>query len=478
MQSQHKILSEEEKESIHRESIHILEEIGVLFHSPKARQILLNNGAKIDEDTEIIHIHEEMVKEALATAPNTFTLGARPPKNDIKLPLARSGYVLDNGGVYIQDFKSGERRTTNFQDHIDLLRVFDEMEFASVVWPTTLHELDPRSALVMGTISSYQHTSLHIQDELESPEQAPFIVEALEAILGSTEAVKQRKIYSVVYCTLPPLGHEGHMCDAYLELLAYDVPICIYPMPGSGSTGPASLFSNIALSNAEALSALVLFQLAKPGAPLIFGSAPGSTDFRTGNFLEGTPEMVLQAGAMGEMAKFYNLPNEQSGCLTDAKQPGAQAVMEKMLTTLPLVLGGADLIQGPGALDTSNMMSLEQIIVDDEIARVCQRLRDGVDTSPEKNYFEDIASVQPGGHFLGQRNTRSATRNREFVTPELVDRNPFDQWAALGKPDLYEKARNRVEEILSSPPKDLLPDDIIGKLEAIMRKAKDTLAST
>ena len=268
------------------------------------------------------------------------------------------------------------------------------------------------------------------------------------------------------------------MCDAYLELLDYEVPICVYPMPCTGSTGPASLFSNIAMANAEALSAIVLFQLAMPGTPIIMGDAPGSTDFRTGAFLEGSPEMVLQAGARGEMARFYGLPNEQSGCLTDAKEHGPQAIMEKMLTTLPLVLSGADLIQGPGALDTSNMMSLEQIVVDDEIARMCQRLRDGVDTVPEKNYFEDIQAVGPGGHFLGQRNTRNATRSSEFVTPALADRNPFNQWAALGRPDLYDNAREKVKEILANPQKDPLPENVIGKLEEIMRRADELLTRT
>jgi trimethylamine--corrinoid protein Co-methyltransferase len=171
------------------------------------------------------------------------------------------------------------------------------------------------------------------------------------------------------------------------------------------------------------------------------------------------------------MAKFYDLPNEQAGCLTDAKEHGAQAIMEKMLTTLPLVLSGVDLIQGPGALNTSNMMSLEQIVVDDEIALLCQRIRDGVDISAEKDYFEDIKDVGPGGHFLGRRNTRKAAWSNEFVTPALVDRNPFSQWAALGRPDLYDKAKLKVEEILSSPQKNPIPDDVISKLEAIMRKA-------
>jgi trimethylamine---corrinoid protein Co-methyltransferase len=475
MQLKSQILSEDEKQLIHGESLRILNEVGAMFHSSKARQILKKNGAKVDDETKIVKISEELVNEAVATAPKEFTLGARLPEKNFKLPATRSGYVLDNGGIFIRDFKTGERRISNYQDNVDILRVFDEMEFSSVVWTTTIHEFDNRSAKIKAALASYMNTSLHIQDELERPEEVPLILEALEAILGSEDAVRERKIYSVVYCTLPPLGHEGQMCDAYLELLDYEVPICLYPMPSAGSTGPASLFSNIALANAEALSALVFFQLANPGAPIIMGDAPGSTDFRTGNFLEGSPEMVLMAGARGEMAKFYGLPNEQAGCLAEAKEHGPQAVLEKFVTTLPLVLSGADLIQGPGCLDTSNMMSLEQIVVDDEIARMCQRLRDGVDTSPEKNYFEDIKAVGPGGHFLRQRNTRKAARSNEFVKPVLIDRNPYDQWVELGRPDLYEKAKEKVDEILANPPKNPLPDEVISKLKSIMRKADDVL---
>ena len=470
MKVQCQILSETEKQLIHEQSLRILSEVGVALHSQKARAILKKHGAKVDELNAIVTIPEELVRQALNTAPRSFTLGARLPEKDFHLPSSRSGYVLDNGGIYIRDFKSGERRISNSQDNKELLRVFDEMKFAAVVWPTTVHELDRRYSTVITAITSFIHSTLHIQDELEQPHQVPIIIEALEAILGSAQAVKERKIYSVIYCTLPPLGHEGSMCDAYLELLDYEVPICIFPMPSAGSTGPASLFSNIAMANAEALSALTLFQFAKPGTPIIMGDGPGSTDFHTGDFLEGSAEMVLQSAALGEMARFYNLPNEQAGCLTDAKEHGPQAIMEKMLTTLPLVLNGVDLIQGPGALDASNTMSLEQIVVDDEIALLCQRLRDGVDVSKERDYFDDIKNVGPGGHFLGQRNTRIAARSDEFVTPALADRNSFNQWVELGRPDLYDNARVKVEEILSSPQKNPLPDAVIGKLEDIIQK--------
>ena len=475
MQSTCQFLSESEQERVHKESLKILQEVGALFHSDRALKILEKNGANVDKESKIAKIPMEMVDQALKTAPGSFTLGARVPENDFALPSGYSGYVLDNGGIFTRDFKTGERRNANFQDHMDFLRIFDEMKLASVVWGTSVHEFPTHSAGIRIDITSFMYSSLHIQDELSSPEEVPYIIESLETILGSADAVKNRKIYSVVYCTLAPLVHEGHMCDAYLELIEYEQPICLFPMPCAGSTGPASLYSNIAQGNAEALSSLVLFQMARPGCPIIFGDASGSTDFSSGNFLEGSPEMVLQTVARGEMARYYGLPNEQAGCLTDAKEHGSQAILEKMITTLPLAMSGADLIQGPGALETSNMMTLEQIVVDDEIACFCKRVRDGIDISQAKNHFEDIRDVKPGGHFLSQPNTIKACRSSEFMMPSLCDRNTFEEWVELGRPDIYDRARERVNEILASPQKNPLPDDVIGKLEDIMRRADEEL---
>jgi trimethylamine--corrinoid protein Co-methyltransferase len=149
--------------------------------------------------------------------------------------------------------------------------------------------------------------------------------------------------------------------------------------------------------------------------------------------------------------------------------------MEKMITTLPLVLSGVDVINGIGEIEASQVLIQEQIVVDHEIARICKRMRDGIDVSDAKDYLEDVARVGPGGHFLMEESTLAACRSEEFLTPQLADRNTYDQWLELGKPDLYSRAREKVKEILAAPPKNPLPDKVIGKLEAIMRKADEEL---
>lgn len=479
MKTQCRFLSEDEQLKVHERSIKILEEVGVKFLSEKALKILEKNGARVDYYEKLVKIPREMVDQALEISPKSFVLGARNPEFDVAYPSAHTGYVFDGGGVFTFDYKKKERRYATLKDCENALRIFEEMSLGSYAWPHSVPDIEktyPNSSQIFLDLSALMYTSKHVQDELTDPREVPYMIEGMAAILGSEDAVKERKIYSVCYCTLAPLTHDGGMSDALIDLSEFEIPILIFPMPCAGSTGPASLFSNIAMGNAEALSAMVLFQMAHPGTPLIYGDASGSTEFSTGGFLEGSPEMVLMSAARGEMARFYGLPNTQAGCLTDANAPGPQAVMEKLITTLPLVLSGVDYIQGPGAIETSGTLCLEQIVVDEEIARLCKRLRDGIDMSDKMDFYEDIKAVKPGGHFLMQPNTLTACRSSEFLLPLLSNRSAYENWMALGRPDLYDEAEKKVEEILATPPKHPLSDDITGKLEAIIHRAEKELA--
>lgn len=100
-----------------------------------------------------------------------------------------------------------------------------------------------------------------------------------------------------------------------------------------------------------------------------------------------------------------------------------------------------------GALENSNTVALEQIVVDNEIAR-----------------------TGPGGMFLDSEITLQACRSGAFYESALVNRSGFDAWVQLGRPDMYSKAREIVEEILASAPQHPLSDDRTGKLDEIIRR--------
>jgi trimethylamine--corrinoid protein Co-methyltransferase len=470
-------LSEDEQNRIHKDTVRILAEVGVKFHGDRALPLLEKHGAKVDWDARIARIPKEMVREALSLAPKAFVLGARNPAHDYALPSPVTRYCIDGTAAFVLDFESGKKRYGTTRDLEDSLRVFQQMDMGIMAWaPTVASEAPAHSRVLHEFFGIMKSTSKHGQHEVHNPAQVPYLVEGLRAVAGGEAEVRRHPNYSLIYCPVAPLMHDGGMLDAYLELGDWDLPVMVLPMPVNGTTGPASLFSNICLANAEALSAIVVFELSRPGRPVIYSSATGSADFRTGAYLAGTPEMGLQSAALVTMGRFYNLPATSAGCSSDAKQPGAEAILDKMLTTVPPVCAGSDIIVGTGVIEGDQLLILEQLVVDNELGHVCERLYDGVDGSPAKDLFEDIAHVGPGGHFLSSRSTRIAAHSDEFFMPKLLDRHPYEAWLDLGKPDMYRNAREKVESILAAPLVDPLPQDVLKTLNDVLAAADKELA--
>ncbi|MCX7607956.1 MAG: trimethylamine methyltransferase family protein [Anaerolineales bacterium] len=470
------LLNEDEKYQIHQQSLRILKEVGVRVYGERALPLLAKSGAVVESETHIVRIPPGLVEHALSSAPRNVVLGARNPTYTYLLPSSITRYAMDGTGSFVIDFLTGERRYGTRKDIADAMRVFQEADLGVMAWPPVCALDAPAGSRPLHEFFTMaKFTSKHGQHELHTVEQVPYLLEGLEAIAGSAEALREKNLYSLIYCPVAPLTHDGPMLDAYLELGQAGLPVMVMPMPVTGTTGPASLFSNLALANAEALSAFVIFQLAHPGRPMIYSSATGSVDFRTGAYLAGTAEMSLQSAALVEMGRFYSLPTTSAGMTSDTREPGAEATLEKMLTTLPSVFVGSDIIVGYGEIESDQTLLLEQILVDNEIAHLCQRILQGIDTSPEKDLFGDIAAVGPGGHFLSLRSTRQAARSEEFYKPKFVNRQSYETWLSLGKPSLYSSARQKVQEILAAPLVDPLPEDISATLEDILRRADQEL---
>ncbi len=461
MQFQSSVINNEEIKIIHEQSIRILEEVGVKVPSEKVLAMLEEGGARIDWDARVALISREMVEEALGKAPKEFILGARNPVFDMRLSPegAMVGDMpgpfinMDGCGSHVIDFETGERRPGVLQDLRYAGKIFDAIPEAQVLWSTIMPDDVPANAAgVVSAATSMLASGKHLMDEVQNVREWPFFLELLKAFAGDEQEIKARKIYGACYCTVAPLCHDGEMLEGTLELAKVHGPILMYPMPCSGSTGPASLQSNIAMANAETLSSLVIFQLASPGTPLIYGAALGRMNVRTGFFSLGAVETALQMAGMNQMGKYYGFPTMCTGGVSDANVPGEQALMEKVLTTMSVVLTGCDIIQGLGLIEGSMTLSLEQMLVDAEMFRQCRRMYAGIDMSGEKDYFEDIKSAGPGGDFLRCKTTRKAFRTDEFYNPQLVPWQAYDRWVKDGSKNMYMLAHEQAEQILEAEP--------------------------
>ncbi|HMK92592.1 MAG TPA: trimethylamine methyltransferase family protein, partial [Thermoleophilia bacterium] len=284
-----------------------------------------------------------------------------------------------------------------------------------------------------------------------------------------------RPIFSVVYCLVSPLQHEREMLDACLALAALRVPICVYSLALCGATAPATLAGGLVQTNAELLSAVVLFELVQPGLPVIYTADCGVLDMRSGVYACAGPEAALLNVALTELGHFYGLPVMATGLTSDAKEYAVVAGFEGGTSAVASLLAGPDALCGAGLLDAAQVLYLPKLVVDAEIVRQGERLRRGLALDDDHLALDLIDRIGPGGQYLAARETRHALRSGELYRPQLYDRLGYDAWRELGRSDV-QRACELVDEILATHRPKPLPAGADERFSEIVAAASGELA--
>ena len=119
--------------------------------------------------------------------------------------------------------------------------------------------------------------------------------------------------------------------------------------------------------NAEALFGLTLSQLAKPGAPFVYGGFTSNVDMQSGAPAFGTPEYVRTAMIGGQLARRLGVPYRSSNvCAANALD--MQAAWESVFALWGAVMGGVNfLMHGAGWMEGALHASLEKMLVDADL---------------------------------------------------------------------------------------------------------------
>ncbi|MDM8543656.1 trimethylamine methyltransferase family protein [Desulfococcaceae bacterium HSG9] len=475
MKTHLQVLSQNEKDQVHERSLGILSRTGVRVDTAKGRRILKEAGAQVDENTRIVRFPNHLVEDALRLATKSFSLGARRPGWDLQMNQGDCTLLLSGEGTRTLDLKTGVHRDSTFNDWLKATRLADALDDISIYWRIVqATDRDNNIPHYIEYITNlFRNFSKHVQDPIYSKEEAPWFLEVLQTVFGSKENIREKHPVSFVLCPQSPLTIDEHYTDAYLELLGWDIPVAVMPMPLMGATAPATQIATVVLANCEVLATLCLVQAAEPGAPFIYAPVPALMDPRSGMLKSGAIERAAMSAAATEMARYYGFPAETSGFSTGQFTPNMQAASESALNTLPAMLSWPDILVGVGLLGSSMILCLEQMLIDTEVFRMCKQAHRGIVTGKDKWLDDVIDRVGPGGHFLDLASTARAVRGDEWYIGQLGRNTSFEEWEAAGKPGLLEEAREKVEQILSSHRPLPLDEEIERELNRILKKAQD-----
>jgi trimethylamine--corrinoid protein Co-methyltransferase len=478
MQTYLQVLTQDEQSQVHDRSLAILARTGVRVDSARARRILAAAGAQVDEGSRIVRFPRNLVETSLGLAPKSFTLGARRPGWDKPLNAGDCSLLMDGEGTTVVDGNTGKHRPATFNDWLQATRLADALDDIGIYWRIVqvADKGDSVAGYVDYLVNLFRNFSKHIQDPIYAREQAPWFLEVLQTVFGSKETIRQNHPVSYVLCPQSPLVIDEHYTDAYLELAGWNIPVAVMPMPLMGATAPASLISTVIVANCEVLATLCLVQAAEAGVPIIYAPVSALMDPRTGTLKNDAIEGGLLGAATTEMGRYYGLPVETSGSGSGQFVPNMQSGYERALSALVSVLSWPDILVGAGLVGSAMILSLEQLIIDAEIFRMCRQARRGIVTGTEKWLDDVINRVGPGGHFLDQPTTTRAVRSQEWYINQLGVNLSLEKWQAAGRPDLMAEARSAVDRTLATHQPLPLDEAVDRELDRIRKKAADSLA--
>ncbi len=410
-----RILSDQQLEQLKSATLEILEEVGIHCPSKKALAIYAEHGAQVDFENEIVKLPHDVVLGAMSHAPRFYTMGARSPAHDLKLDGTAMYCATDGCGVETIDFETRQRRPSVKEDVARMARVSDYLSSIGFYWPIVSAQDHPATAPLHELDASFNNTVKHVQTETVMDEStAGYAVEMAKVIAGNEETMRKRPPLSALICTIAPLGQDTGGMESALVFAEAGLPVGFMSMANTGSTAPATIAGTVVVADAEIVAAMVLIQMAHPGAPVYHSLMPGIMHPRTGAYLGSAWEAELFYAVGVELAHMWGVPTLAGIFGTDAQTPGWQAAAESGVGLLLCALCGAETGSGMGLLESCTLLYPEAVLLDTDIYHGVRLDAAGLDTSPDALALDVIKTVGARGHYLRQQHTREHVRQRRF----------------------------------------------------------------
>jgi trimethylamine--corrinoid protein Co-methyltransferase len=446
----------------------VLAETGISVENEGATQLLRAAGAAASAGR--LRIPERLVGDALDSAPDRVCLYDRDGALAMDLGGARVHFDPGSAAIHVIDPATRRRRPVTSGDVVDLVRLVERLpnyaaQSTAVVPGDVPVEIADRYRLYL----SLRHGRKPVvTGTLRRDGFAPMRA-MLAAVRGGEAALAERPLAIFDCCASPPLKWTDLTCQALVDCAHAGIPAQVIAMPMTGATSPVTLRETIVQHCAENLSGLVIHQLARPGAPFLFGGAPSAFDMRHGTTAMGAMETMMLAAGYAQIGRHLRLPTHGYLCVSDAKTIDYQAGLESGMGALVGALAGINVISGAGMLDFLLTQSLEKLVLDHEACGMALRAVRGIETHGG-DAAALVAEVVRSGEFLSHAHTRAHWR-RELTAPSrLIDRSSYGDWEAGGGASARERAAAEVARILREATPSAPPADVVAELDAIMQR--------
>ncbi|MGV6804875.1 MAG: trimethylamine methyltransferase family protein [Ruegeria sp.] len=436
---------------MHETALRTLEELGVKVLLPEARRLFAAAGARVDEDSQMVFIGRDLVDAAVASAPKSIDCRAGARHRDFTLELGSLVFQPGAGAPNATDLERGRRPATG-QDYLDFLKLTHHFDVFQMISP----QVEPQD------VPTHLRHYFTTQAQMELTDKFPFyfsrgtpqVMDCFQMLavargLSDDDFQAHPHCYTIIN-TNSPRTLDIPMAQGLIDFARHGQMSIITPFTLMGAMAPITVAGAITLSHAEALAALTLTQLAKPGAPVCYGTFTSNVDMKSGAPAFGTPSHFQASLAAGQLARHLGLPwRSAAGSASNAND--VQAANENQFGLWGCLMAGATvIIHSAGWLEGGLTVSFEKLVCDAEVLNMVAELCAGAQAGRAEIGFDTaLSEVDPSGHFFATSQTMDRY-NTAFYEPHVHDYTNFGTWAERGSVDANHRATAVWRDILNN----------------------------
>ncbi len=455
------------------EALGLLMDPGVRVHNDEGLDLLAQGGADVDRERRVAGIPEKLVREALRTAPSEFDLYDLTGEPVVHYGGDSVQFDPGSAAITILDRDTGEQRPPSTSDCVRFVKLTEALpqidaQSTGIICSDVVEEIGDLYRLYV----ALTFMTKPIVTGAFGKQTWWDMKEMLEVAAGGESALAERPIAVFDVCPSPPLLWSDLTCQNLIDCARANIPSELVSMPLAGATAPVTLAGAVVQHAAESMSGVVICQLAKAGAPIVWGGSPAAFDMRQGTTPMGAVETWMIDCAYTQVGKSLEMPTHAYLGMSDSKQVDAQCGLESAGGAFMAALAGVNMVSGAGMLDFESCQSLEKLVIDAEIIGMAKRLISGVDPREDPIALGVMRRLGHKADYLSDVHTLKWFAREQYMPSEVIDRGSFDAWIRDGARSSFERAKDRVDSLLG----DYQPGPLSEKMKAELRQIATSAA--
>ena len=464
-----RFLSDDLLEKIVSEAKILLCKLGIEIHNDKILSMLSDHGAEVDTKSRRVSLTPDILERSLATVPSKFSLYDVTGRETHHFSDNKVYFTPGSAAINVLDGATDRMRPPVTQDYRDYLKVVSQME----------HIASQSTALIPSEVPEKVSDSYRLYLSLlfcEKPvvtgaftiEGFDLMKELLLAVRGNRVQLEEKPLAVFSCCPTAPLKWSDVTSQNTVDCALYSIPVEFISMPLSGFIAPVTLVGTLIQHTAETLSGIVISQLTRPGAPILYGGSPAIFDVRYQTTPMGAVETMMVDCAYNEIGKYLGIPTQAYIGLSDAKRLDAQAGLESSMGATLAALAGINNISGPGMIDFESCFSIEKLVVDNQLCGMVSRLIEGIEPKEDFPSLPRFEELLKEGHLLISDHTRRYWPEEHYVPTAIIDRANRSRWERDGSTTLFQRAQEEVKKCLRDYQPSRIADDVKTELKDLM----------